>query len=57
MTQLFQHGVKAVEGTMLGMSLFAYDENSKPAIAYNNFCKEVLKSEKQRIRYDVANIR
>ena len=35
---------------MAGQSLFTYDKNSKPAIAYQNFCKEVLKSEKQRTR-------
>ena len=32
-------GVKAVEGTMAGKSLFSYDKNSKPTIAYDNFCK------------------
>ena len=42
---------------MAGKSLFAYDKNSKPAIAYDNFCKEVLKIEKQRTRNDIANTR
>lgn len=51
---IIPQGVKAVEGTMKGQSLFAYDKNSKPAIAYDNFCKEVLKSEKQRIRNEIA---
>ena len=50
-------GVKAVEGTMAGKSLFNYDKNSKPTIAYENFCKEVLKIEKQRTRNDIANTR
>ncbi len=47
-------GVKAVEGTMSGKSLFTYDKNSKPTIAYDNFCKEVLKNEKQRARNEIA---
>ena len=50
-------GVKAVEGTMAGKSLFNYDKNSKPTIAYEKFCKEVLKVEKQRIRNEIANSR
>ena len=43
---IIPQGVKAVEGTMAGKSLYTYDKNSKPAIAYENFCKEVLKDEK-----------
>ena len=39
---------------MAGQSLFAYDKNSKPAIAYQKFCKEVLKNEKQRTRNEIA---
>ena len=31
---------------MAGKSLFTYDKDSKPAIAYQNFFEEVLKSEK-----------
>lgn len=54
---IIPQGVKAVEGTMAGKSLFAYDKNSKPAIAYDNFCKEVLKIEKQRTRNEVAYTR
>jgi len=54
---IIPQGVKAVEGTMVGKSLFAYDKNSKPAIAYDNFCKEVLKNEKQRTRNEVAHTR
>ena len=33
---------------------FTYDKNSKPAIAYENFCKEVLKNEKQRTRNETT---
>lgn len=54
---IIPQGVKAVEGTMAGKSLFAYNKNSKPALAYNNFCKEVLKSEKQRTRNELAQCR
>jgi len=42
-------GVKAVEASSGGKSLSIYAENSKPALAYKEFAKEVLKSdEKQR---------
>lgn len=54
---IIPQGVKAVEGTMVGKSLFAYDKNSKPTIAYENFCKEVLKDEKQRTKNAVAQCR
>ncbi len=54
---IIPQGVKAVEGTMAGQSLFTYDKSSKPAIAYDNFCKEVLKSEKQRARNELAQCR
>ncbi len=54
---IIPQGVKAVEGTMVGKSLFTYDKSSKPAIAYDNFCKEVLKSEKQRVRNELAKCR
>ena len=54
---IIPQGVKAIEGTMAGKSLFTYDKNSKPAIAYNNFCKEVLKIEKQRARNEIAHDR
>ena len=43
-------GTKAVESTMAGQSLFSYDKESKPAIAYEKLCKEVLKIEKQRTK-------
>ena len=51
---IIPQGIKAVEGTMAGQSLFTYDKDSKPAIAYQNFCKEVLKSEKQRTRNETS---
>ena len=54
---IIPQGVKAVEGTMAGKSLFTYDKNSKPTIAYENFCKEVLKNEKQRTKNAVAKCR
>ena len=49
--------IKAVEGTMAGKSLYAYDKSCKPAIAYENFCKEVLNIEKQRIKDDFTKCR
>lgn len=54
---IIPQGIKAVEGTMAGQSLFTYDKNSKPAIAYQNFCKEVLKIEKQRTRNEASYTR
>lgn len=54
---IIPQGVKAVEGTMAGQSLFTYDKNSKPAIAYENFCKEVLRNEKQRVRNETSYTR
>lgn len=54
---IIPQGVKAIEGTIAGKSLFTYDKDSKPAIAYENFCKEVLKDEKQRTRNEVAYTR
>ena len=54
---IIPQGVKAVEGTMAGKSLYTYDKNSKPAIAYENFCKEVLKDEKQRFKNEFDKCR
>lgn len=54
---IIPQGVKAIEGTIVGKSLYAYDRNSKPAIAYEKFCKEVLKNEKQRVKNELANVR
>lgn len=54
---IIPQGVKAVEGTMVGKSLFSYDKNSKPAIAYDNFCREVLRDEKKRTRNELTQCR
>ena len=54
---IIPQGVKAVEGTMAGKSLYTYDKNSKPTIAYENFCKEVLKDEKQRLKNEFSKCR
>lgn len=54
---IIPQGVKAVEGTMAGKSLFTYDKNSKPTIAYENFCKEVLRNEKQRTKNAITQCR
>lgn len=44
-------GVKAAESTIDGKSIYAYDKKSKPAIAYEEFAKEVLKdSNRERFR-------
>ncbi len=53
---IIPQGVKAVEGTMVGKSLFAYDKNSKPAIAYDNFCKEVLKIENKELEMKLPTL-
>lgn len=37
-------GVKAAESTIEGKSIYVYDKNSKPAIAYEKFTMEVLKN-------------
>lgn len=44
-------GVKAAESTIEGKSVYAYDKNSKPAVAYEEFTKEVLEnSQRDKIR-------
>ena len=44
-------GVKAAESTIEGKSVYAYDKKSKPAIAYEELTKEVLKdSERNKVR-------
>lgn len=44
-------GVKAAESTIEGKSVYAYDKRSKPAIAYEEFTKEVLaNSERTKAR-------
>ena len=36
-------GVKAAEAGKEGKSIYSYDNNSKPAEAYANFTKEVIR--------------
>lgn len=36
-------GVKVAECTIEGKSIYTYDKSSKPAVAYENFLKEVLR--------------
>ncbi len=44
-------GVKVAESTLDGKSVYAYDKNSKPSLAYEEFTKEVLKnSERDKSR-------
>jgi len=44
-------GVKTAESTIEGKSVYAYDKKSKPARAYEEFTKEVLKnSERDKFR-------
>jgi len=44
-------GVKAAESTIEGKSVYAYDKKSKPAIAYEELTKEVLKdSQRNKVR-------
>lgn len=44
-------GIKAAESTIEGKSVYAYDKKSKPAIAYEELTKEVLKdSERNETR-------
>lgn len=44
-------GIKAAESTIEGKSVYAYDKKSKPAIAYEELTKEVLKdSERNKTR-------
>lgn len=46
-------GIKAAESTIEGKSVYDYYKKSKPAIAYEEFTKEVLKnSQKNRTRID-----
>ena len=55
---IIPQGIKAAEVSTSGKSLYAYDENSKPAIAYAEFTKEVLKDgEKQQNRYVNSYVR
>ena len=48
--------VKAAEATKAGKSIFAYDGESKPAIAYEQLTKEVMKLGERQKRRDEASI-
>ena len=48
--------VKAAEATKAGKSIFAYDGDSKPAIAYEQLTKEVMKLGERQKRRDEASI-
>ena len=48
--------VKAAEATKAGKSIFAYDAGSKPAIAYEQLTKEVMKLGERQKRRDEASI-
>lgn len=51
-------GVKAAEGSVLGKSIYALDKNSKPAMAYRDFTKEVLENgEKNRTKIQSTRCR
>ena len=48
--------VKAAEATKAGKSIFAYDADSKPAIAYEQLTKEVMKLGERQKRRDETSI-
>jgi len=55
---IIPQGIKAAEVSISGKSLYAYDKDSKPAIAYAEFAKEVLKDgERQQNRHSSSYIR
>ena len=48
--------VKAAEASKAGMSIYAYDKNSKPAAAYEQLTKEVMKLGEREKRRDETSI-
>lgn len=48
--------VKAAEASKAGMSIFAYDKDSKPAKAYEQLTREVMKHAEREKRRDEASI-
>ena len=55
---IIPQGIKAAEVSISGKSLYAYDKESKPALAYAHFTKEVLKDgERQQNRNANTHIR
>ena len=49
--------VKAAEVASKGKSIFAYEPNSKAAIAYAELAKEVLSIDKQKERFYSSDVR
>lgn len=50
--------IKIAESTAQGQSIFSYDKNSKVALAYENFAKEVLKDgTKEKHRSNSIHVR
>ena len=47
--------VKAAEATKAGKSIFAYDRESKPALAYEQLTKEVMRLGEKEKRRDEAS--
>jgi chromosome partitioning protein len=48
--------VKAAEASKAGMSIFAYDKDSKPARAYEQLTREVMKHAEREKRRDEASV-
>jgi chromosome partitioning protein len=48
--------VKAAEASKAGKSIFAYDGNSKPALAYEALTKEVIRDAERERRRDKASL-
>ena len=48
--------VKAAEASKAGMSIYAYDKSSKPAVAYEQLTKEVMKLGEREKRRDETSI-
>ena len=49
--------VRAAETSATGKSIYAYDKNGKAAEAYRNLTKEVISSEKQKVKHSSDIIR
>ena len=49
-------GVRAAEASKAGQSIFRYDPDSKPAKAYTQFTKEVLRDAERNITRDAASV-
>ena len=51
------HSIRAVETSAEGKSIYAFDKNGKVAEAYENFTREVLNIEQQRIKNRAESVR